>query len=317
MNMNRARRNKIDIAGLGYTALDYLCKVPALPGKNLKMEISDFMIQGGGPTATAMVTVSRLGLNSAYMGKIGDDAFGNRMIDELNHEGVDTSCVVVEKGERSQFAFIMVDEKTADRTILWTRGTVSPMTPGEVDLGIIERADVLLIDSLEPQAALHAARFAAENRIPVVIDAGTLREGVRELLPFCDYIVASEVFAGQISGGGGPQEGLEAMESFGPRAGVVTRGERGCMALSDKGLIEVEPFVVDAEDTTGAGDVFHGAFCYGVYMGWSLRDICVFSNAVAALKCRCMGGRAGIPDINTAVSFIKNSSVLWNIGGNY
>jgi sulfofructose kinase len=313
VNLNRAVRSRIDVVGLGYTALDYLCKVPALPGKNLKMEISDFMIQGGGPAATAMVTVSRLGLNSAYMGKLGDDAFGGKMIDELNHEGVDTSCVVVEEGERSQFAFIMVDEETADRTILWTRGTVSPMTPVEVDLGLVKRAGVLLIDSLEPEAALHAARFASENGIPVVIDAGTLRGGVGELLPFCDYIVASEVFAGQISGGGGPEEGLEAMESFGPRAGVVTLGERGCMALSDEGLIEVEPFVLDAEDTTGAGDVFHGAFCYGVYMGWKLRDICVFSNAVAALKCRCMGGRSGIPDIETAVNFIKGSSAPWDV----
>ncbi len=298
---------------MGYTALDYLCKVPAIPRKNLKLEMSDFMIQGGGPAATAMVTVGRLGLNSAYMGKVGDDQFGERMMEELAGEDVDTSGVVTERGERSQFAFIMVDEKTAERTIVWTRGTLSHMQPGEVDLDMIGEAGVLLIDSLEPAAAMHAARFARENNIPVVIDAGTLREGVDKLLPLCDYIVASEVFSDQISKKGSPVEGLKAIMDYNPVAGVVTLGERGCSAVTEGKIIEVEPFPVDAEDTTGAGDVFHGAFCYGVYRGWPLREICVFSNAVAALKCRRMGGRSGIPDIETAISFIEDSPVDWDV----
>src|SRR5512137_1233805 len=114
-------RKRFDAVGIGYTALDYLGIVPHLPIENTKLEVRDFTIQGGGPTATAMVTVRRLGLDAAYIGKVGDDPFGARMIDELRREEVDVSSVVVEKGATSQYAFIMVDAAKAARTILWTR----------------------------------------------------------------------------------------------------------------------------------------------------------------------------------------------------
>ena len=300
--------DRFDVVGVGYTALDYLAVVPHLPDENRKLEIGEFLIQGGGPTATALVTASRLGLGAAFIGKIGDDDFGRRMIAELGEEGVDVSRVVVERGGRSQFAFIMVDGSTAARTILWTRGSLGPFTADDVDCALVERARALLIDSLEPGAALAAARTAVEAGIPVVIDAGTLREGVRELLPLCDYIVASELFAEQISDGGDHIAALERMMEYHPEAAVVTLGERGCVALTGEGLLELPGFDVEAVDTTGAGDVFHGAFVFGVLEGWDIERICVFSNAVAALKCRRLGGRAGIPDLAEAMSFLGSEA---------
>ncbi len=294
---------KIDVVGVGYTALDYLCIVPHLPEENHKLEMSGFTIQGGGPTATAVVTARRLGLDSAFMGKVGDDEFGRKMIDELRREEIDISGVVVESGGSSQFAFILVDEESAARTILWTRGSLSAFGADEVDTGKVERARGLLIDSLEPAAAVAAARAARGASIPVVMDAGTLREGVEELLPLCDYIVASETFSRQISGRG-HEDALERLESYGPRAAVITLGESGCLAMSEGAVIESRGFEVDAVDTTGAGDVFHGAFMFGVLKGWDIERICVFSNAVAALKCRRLGGRAGIPDLDEALSFL-------------
>lgn len=300
--------DRFDVVGVGYTALDYLAVVPHLPDENRKLEIGEFLIQGGGPTATALVTASRLGLGAAFIGKIGDDDFGRRMIAELGEEGVDVSRVVVERGGRSQFAFIMVDGSTAARTILWTRGSLGPFTADDVDCALVERARALLIDSLEPGAALAAARTAVEAGVPVVIDAGTLREGVRELLPLCDYIVASELFAEQISDGGDHIAALERMMEYHPEAAVVTLGERGCVALTGEGLLELPGFDVEAVDTTGAGDVFHGAFVFGVLEGWDIERICVFSNAVAALKCRRLGGRAGIPDLAEAMSFLGSEA---------
>ena len=300
--------DRFDVVGVGYTALDYLAVVPHLPDENRKLEIGEFLIQGGGPTATALVTASRLGLGAAFIGKIGDDGFGRSMIAELGEEGVDVSRVVVERGGRSQFAFIMVDGSTAARTILWTRGSLGPFTADDVDCALVERARALLIDSLEPGAALAAARTAVEAGVPVVIDAGTLREGVRELLPLCDYIVASELFAEQISDGGDHIAALERMMEYHPEAAVVTLGERGCVALTGEGLLELPGFDVEAVDTTGAGDVFHGAFVFGVLEGWDIERICVFSNAVAALKCRRLGGRAGIPDLAEAMSFLGSEA---------
>jgi sulfofructose kinase len=296
---------RIDVVGVGYTALDYLGIIPHFPREDRKLEIGDFTIQGGGPTATAVVTVKRLGLSAAFIGKVGDDDFGRRMLEELQVEGVDVSRVVVEQGGRSQFAFIMVDERTAARTILWTRGSLGVFTGDEVDCGAVARARGLLVDSLEPAAALAAAGAARKASIPVVIDAGTLREGVRELLPLCDYIVASELFAEQVADGAGHEEALERMLSFGARAAVVTRGAGGCAALSPSGFVEVPGFSIETVDTTGAGDVFHGAFMFGVLRGWDIKRICLFSNAVAALKCRRLGGRAGIPSLEEALAFLS------------
>ena len=298
-------KKKLDVVGIGYTALDYLGIVPHIPRENTKLEIRDFTIQGGGPTATAMVTVRRLGLAAAYIGKVGGDEFGRRMLDELGREEVDVSSVVVEPGAFSQYAFIMVDEKTAARTILWTRGSVSHLAPHEVNLDLVASARGLFIDDLEPGAALIAARAARERGIPVLIDAGSLREGVRELLPLCDYIIASEHFAQQISGSTNLGKALDVLSSFGPKASAVTLGERGCIAFADDKFIEVAGFAVQAVDTTGAGDVFHGAYLFGVLQGWDAYRCCVFANAVAALKCRKLGGRAGIPTFPEAVKFIS------------
>lgn len=297
-------KKRFDVVGLGYTALDYLGIVPHLPEENRKLELLEFTVQGGGPTATALVTARRLGLTASYIGKVGDDDFGRCMMEELEDEGVDTSFVIVEAGASSQFAFIMVDEHTAARTILWTRGSVSRIRPDEVVLDAIGSARALLVDDLEPAAALAAVREANDHAVPVVIDAGSLREGVEEILPYCDYIVASEVFAEQLSGGNDYLRSLEALLAFGPRAAVVTLGEKGCVGLSEEGLIEAEGFEIEAVDTTGAGDVFHGAFLFAVLQGWDLYRSCVFSNAVAALKCRALGGREGIPDIEEALTFL-------------
>jgi sulfofructose kinase len=298
---------RFDVVGVGYTALDYLAVVPHFPEENRKLEIEEFLVQGGGPTATAVVTAHRLGLDAAFIGKMGDDDFGKRMLAELEEEGIDVSRVVVERGGRSQYAFIMVDRYTAARTILWTRGSLRPFEGEEVDCSLVAGTRGLLIDSLEPPAALAAARVAKGAGVPVVIDAGTLRGGVRELLPLCDYIVASELFAEQISDGGDHVEALERIIDYGPRAAVVTLGERGCLAFTEAGLLEVPGFEVDAVDTTGAGDVFHGAFMFGVLKGWDIERICIFSNAVAALKCRRLGGRAGIPDLTETMDFLERA----------
>ena len=296
-----------DITGLGYTAVDYLGFVPHLPDENAKLEMKGLKVQGGGPAATATVTAGRLGLSASFIGKTGDDVFGDKMREELKAEKIDISGMVIEKGADSQFAFIMVDEKTASRTIVWTRGSLSPMTPGEIDCSIIGSCRGLLIDSLEPAAALYAAKFAREKQIPVLIDAGTMREGVREILPFCDHIIASELFSDQISRGKGHSEALRKISSFGPVSSVVTTGEEGCLALVDGEIVEIKGFDVKAVDTTGAGDVFHGAYLFAVLQGWDTVRCCIFSNAAAAMKCRALGGRSAIPDLDELLSFIRRS----------
>ena len=303
---NRIGGKKIyNAVGLGYSAIDYLGVIPRFPVENMKFELKEFKIQGGGPAATAIVTAARLGLKTSFIGIVGDDSFGKKMLDELSGEGVDVSSVIIEHGGESQFAFIMVDEATGSRTILWTRGSLPYIKNGQVDKEMILSADILLIDSLEPKAAAFAAGIARENGIPVVIDAGTLRDGVEELLTLCDYIIASEVFAAQISDNGNVEKALNMIHSFGPAVSIITLGERGCAAFSDSGLIKVDGFNVNVVDTTGAGDVFHGAFLFAVLQEWDIYRMCVFSNAVAALKCMKLGGRAGIPGIGETLDYLS------------
>jgi sulfofructose kinase len=295
---------RFDVVGIGYTALDHLGIVDHLPDENTKLEVKDFTIQGGGPTATALVALKRLGLTAAYIGKVGGDGFGAQMLEELRREGVDVSSAVVERGATSQYAFIMVNAGSAARTILWTRGSVSRLKPAEVDLALISSARGIFIDDLEPEGALVAAEEARARSIPVLMDAGSLRDGVRELLPRCDYIIASELFAEQLSGSRDLRTSLKIIRSFGPKASVVTLGENGCAYLSGNDVVAVPGFAVEAVDTTGAGDVFHGAYLFAVLEGWDTLRACTFANAVAALKCRKLGGRAGIPSLPEALAFL-------------
>jgi len=295
---------QFDVTGVGYTAIDYLGVIPQFPEEKMKLELDRLEVQGGGPAATATVTAARLGLSTAFIGKVGGDDRGAMMLMKLNGEGVDVSSAVLEEAALSQFAFIMVDAKTGRRTILWTRGTLSPLMPDELDMEKVTSCRGLLVDTLEPAAAAAAAREASAAGAKVLIDAGTLREGVREILPHCHYIVASETFAGQISKGRGERAALEKMMEYGPEAAVVTLGERGCVAFSEDGFIEEKGFEVDSVDTTGAGDVFHGAYLYAVLREWDIRRCCVFANAVAAMKCRRLGGRTGIPSLAEALEFL-------------
>ena len=294
---------EFDVVGLGYTAFDFLAVVPYLPEENTKLEIESLTLQGGGPAATACVTLARLGLKTAFIGKVGDDYFGRSMIEGLVDEGIDVSSLVVESGKSSQTAFIMINGSNASRTILWTRGSVSRLEPGEVNMDLVSSAKGLLIDDLECEAALEAARRAAEEQTIVVLDAGSRRPGVDELLRYSDYIVASERFAADTADS--VEDALKKLFSYGSKASVVTLGERGCAAFDGDVMINVPGFHVEAVDTTGAGDVFHGAFLFGVLKGWELEKICIFANAVAALKCTSVGGRSAIPDYRTAVDFIK------------
>jgi len=301
-------KKNFDVVGLGYTATDYLSVVPHLPELDTKLEADCLSIQGGGPVATGLVTVTRLGLSACYLGKVGDDQFGKFMLRELEDERVDVSRVVTENDATSQFAFIMVDENSAMRTIVWTRGSVSKLKRGEADLSCIDGAGCLLLDDLEVNAAIEAAERAGASGVPIVLDAGSLREGMRELLPLCDFIVASREFGKEFSGKVDPLAAASEIHDRTGRVAVVTLGPEGALCVSGKGELRQKGFRVRSVDTTGAGDVFHGAFAVGVLNGWDLPRILEFSCAVAAMKCRALGGRPGIPSFVEAIAFLSKES---------
>lgn len=310
--MNFMNFMNFDVVGVGYSAVDYLGIVPNYPpAADEKTELLELSMQGGGPTATALVALSRLGLKTSFVGKVGDDDFGRFMITQLQKEGVDTRGVIMEKSARSAFAFIIVEKGTGRRTILWTAPTVSPLKPDEVNRELILSARMLYIDGLMIDAALDSARWAKESGMTVFLDADTLNPQSVELIKLSDVAIASEQFARAFTKSYDPIEASKKLQEFGCRISGVTLGRRGSVCVMKGQVFKQSAFIVDAVDTTGAGDVFHGAFAYGLLQAWDLQRIMVFASAVAALKCTKLGGRPGIPTLKGALEFLEGKPPVY------
>ena len=214
-----------EVFGIGQCALDYLGRIASWPPPDVKCEFSDLTVQGGGPVATALVALSRWGVSCAFAGVTGDDAYGEEILRSLVREGVDTGAVLVRPGGASQFAFIAAEAGSGRRTIFWRRPTGLPPAPGEIDLAPLGKARVFLTDGLFPEASIAAAREARKVGATVVVDAGSLREGMIELAGLSDAFLASEAFAGAIAAGAAPLEVCRLLAGLGPTVTGVTLGK--------------------------------------------------------------------------------------------
>lgn len=294
---------RYDVVGVGYCNVDYLGIVPRHPRIDEKIRLLDYARQGGGVTATAMTAVGRLGGRARLITKVGSDEPGAFSIDELAKDGVDVSGILADPDRASQFSFIAVNRRTGKRTIFWT--------PSEIHLGADElrredilEAKALHVDAHHPEAALQAAIWAHGVGIPVVMDAGTLREGSEEIAAHTTHLIASALFARQFTGTSDPTEAARMMLIEGRQLAAVTLGKDGCVYAVAGSVMYQPAFKVKVVDTTGAGDVFHGAFSFGLSQGWEIPRIITFASAVAAIKCTKLGGRAGIPTYAQASAFL-------------
>lgn len=287
---------RFDVVGLGANAADHLVTIPHHPGPGEKVRFADYTYQGGGQSATALVTVARLGYRARYLGGVGDDADGRANAQGLRGEGVDVSGVKVRPGGLTQRAFILVDQETGERTIIWGRSDGMVIEPDEVDEHAIGSGCLLHTDAQNPLAAARAAQIAHAAGMPVLADLELVRPGLDEFLPLIDYLIAAAEFPERVTGLADLGEALRVLEERTRGAlVVVTLGARGAVARIEDRLETFPAYAVDAVDTTGAGDVFHGAFAVACLRGMELREAIDFSNAVAAMKCRRPGGRTGIP----------------------
>ncbi|SHF00039.1 Sugar or nucleoside kinase, ribokinase family [Desulfacinum infernum DSM 9756] len=222
-----------DVIGVGQCALDYLGRIDAYPPPDVKCEFRDLTIQGGGPTATALVALARWGLRTALCGVVGGDAFGEEILASLRREGVDTRHVLVRKGKTSQFAFIVAEAGTGRRTIFWQRPTGEALRSFEVPLDEVRAARALLTDGLFMDAALRAAEAARRASVPVVVDAGSLRDGMLDLARKSDHFITSETFARSLVGGSDPEGACRKLAELGPKVVGVTLGPRGSVFHAD------------------------------------------------------------------------------------
>ncbi len=290
------------VFGLGQCSLDHIAVVGRYPAEDTKEEALELAVEGGGPVATALVALSRLGVKTSFAGVVSDDATGDEIIRGLTAEGVDTRNVRVRKGGSSQEAFIIVSPGGL-RTIIWKRPGVAELRPHEVKASLVKGRDLVLLDGLMMKASLKAAGMARRLNIPVMLDAGRPREGMLELAGLSDYVVCSEEFARGL--GLTPKETLLRLSAMGPRAAIVTLGEKGSFTRTAGKNFFQRAFRVNAVDTTGAGDVFHGGYVWGLLNGWDIKRTVEFASSFAALKCLRPGGRSGIPSLRRTLDFMK------------
>jgi ribokinase len=290
-----------DVVGIGQCCVDYLGVVDSYPPVNEKKELSAFKIEGGGPTATALVTLSRLNVPTSFIGKIGGGYFAALIKEGLKVEGVDIKGMVEEAGKTSQFAFICVEKETGHRNIFFTRGSVTPLKFDEINKSCIDGCKILHLDGLMIDVSIEAAKYAKSIGKKVSLDAGTLRGSPKkspmvELCRYTDYLVTSEKFAkSYIKQSSDYENALKKLKKLGPEIVCITLGEKGSIAIKDDYIIRQPAYDVKAVDTTGAGDVYHGGFIYGILKGYDIRKTMAFASFVSALKCRELGGRSGIP----------------------
>ncbi len=298
--------NRFDVIGLGCSCIDFLGIVPRLPRLDEEIEMVDSMQQGGGEVATALVTLARLGASTAYIGKVGDDPIGVMIQHDFDHEGVNTDHLIVEPGARSLAAVVLVDQQSGQRSIIAGRRTAGELEAGELHDGLIEQAKYLHLDGTDAQAALVAAKRARKAGVTVVLDADVTALGphIQQLIEQTDILIASQPFAESHTAGNDPVTAVERMQQAGPATVIVTLGDKGGVGSDGDRTFRYSAFEVDVVDTTGAGDVFHGGFIRGLLEGWPLEQTVRFAAAVAAVKCTKLGGRTGIPDMPTAMSFI-------------
>jgi len=294
------------VTGIGQCSLDYLAVVDTYPRADTKKEVLEWREQGGGPVATALVTLARLGIPARFYGVIGDDDAGGKIRRSLVGEGIDTR-LTKRKGKSSQIAFIAVEKSTGRRTIFWRRPSGKELRKTELDADFLRGAHFLLLDGLMAEVSLHAAAESRKRGIPVMLDAGRLRQGMLEIAALSDYLVASEEFARDLKWRLTASGLAKRRDELGCKALTVTLGEQGSVTVSDKGFLRVPAFAVESVDTTGAGDVFHGGFIYGLLQKWELEDIIVFASAVSAMKCKKAGGRAGIPSLSEVKAFLNTA----------
>ncbi len=298
----------MEVVGLGQACVDYLGRIPAYPREDGKVELTDLHTQCGGPASTALVTLSRLGIKTAFLGSISDDPFGIEIRKGLQGEKVDATFLKVTPGYTSQFAFIAITEEIGARTIFWNRGSVPHLASKDVDLSPFSHARVFHTDGLMLEASMEAAKQAKEMEMTIVMDAGTLRQGYRELGALVDVLIASQGFSEALVGSGEPPEkALETLAQWGPREVIITLGAEGSVGWHEGAISFQHAFSVKVMDTTGAGDVYHGAYIYGLLQGWNMPECMRFASAVSALKCTEIGGRKGIPSLDKVKAFIKQS----------
>jgi sulfofructose kinase len=308
-----ASEREFDSVGFGLNAVDHLVVVPAYPAFDTKVRLLKHVQAAGGQTASTMAALSRLGMRTAYAGRFGSDAEGQFGLAELVAEGVNTDLAEVIEGASNQIAFIIIDERNGERTVIWDRDERLAYQPAEAPLEIARRGRVLHLDAHDPLACVPLALEARRTGTIVSTDIDNIYEGLPELLPLVDVLISSKEFPHRLTGIADERTSLvEIKARYGGALVGMTLGARGALVYHDGIFLESPAFAVPGgcRDTTGAGDAFHAGLIYGMLSGEEIESSLRLANATASLKCRALGARTSLPGASELRDFMMSATPL-------
>lgn len=293
-----ANNRPIQVIGFGENAIDLVCQVPSFPVRDSKVRMRRKIQLGGGQIATACSLCSRWGLGTRYLGLIGGDELGSFLARDLRKEPMEVFLESVEK-VRSHFSLIIVDEPTGSRTILWDRDSDLRYSEDALQRqrGKLIDGQLLHIDCHDLENSTRMAGWAKEAGLVTVIDIDKSESGIEKLLGNIDFAIVSLSFLRDYSGSEDWEFGLRQAARAAKGFLAVTRGEEGASVLWENEIYNFPAWKIKPVDSTGAGDVFHGAFIYALFQDWSVADCMRFANAAGAISCTRLGARGGIPSL--------------------
>lgn len=297
-----------DAVGFGLNAVDHLIVVPEYPAFDTKIRLLAHKQSAGGQTASAMVALQRLGLKTAYAGRFGSDPEGLFGLATLKEDGVNVDYAQVVDGATNQIAFITIDARNGERTIVWDRDDRLAYTPEEAPVEFGTMGRVLHLDAHDPRACLRLAQAARDAGTIVSADIDNVYDGLPELLPFIDILIGSKEFPRRVTGITGERAALMELKArYGCAIVGMTIGTAGAVVYCDGQFLESPAFEAPGgcKDTTGAGDAFHGGLLYGLLHGDEIETSMLYGNAVAAMKCSALGARTALPTKPQLQEFLR------------
>ncbi|MGD0611292.1 MAG: PfkB family carbohydrate kinase [Anaerolineales bacterium] len=290
----------IDVLCVGHACFDLTFVVPHHPGPDEKGVADALVSTGGGPAANAAVTVARLGLRAAFAGYLGNDPWGDRHLQEFHDEGVNTNFII--RGSAPTPLSAILVKPDGKRTVINYHGETDYLPQDSMDFsGVHPR--VLLFDGHQPWLSLALAGIAKQAGVPIILDAGSVHAGTHTLADQVDYLVCSEKFAMEYSGQANPEWAAARLNQLAPTI-IITLGQDG-LVWCKAGIVQHLPaFQVKVVDSTGAGDVFHGALAVGLAEGRAWEETLRYASSAAALSCTRLGARPGIPTRTELTKFL-------------
>jgi len=299
------------ITGIGSALFDMLLYCNTFPPEDKKMEADKTVLQGGGPCSTALVAASKLGIQTGYIGLVGDDFFGDFIRNDFQKYNVDVTGLHTVKNCRSFHSMVLCSKEKGSRTCVWNKGNLPEPNAADFNLtDLLKGTKIVHLDGYYTKFAVEAAKIVHKAGGLVSLDAGTIRPGIEDVMKQTDILIASADFAKTVGGCSTVTDAVIALNrKYHPAHLAVTCGADGGLFLQKGKPVQYPAYKSEVVDSNGAGDVFHGAFLVGLLKGWDDEKCCWFGSAVSAMKCKVYGARAGVPSFADAVAFYERKEL--------